>query len=567
MQNELSKKIREYAQKYRELGWQVIPLFSYSKNPAPLKWKDYQEKRMSDEEHDRLFSKSNITGLGVITGRLSGIVVLDEDIYKEGGKPVAVRTGMMARTARGGLHHFFRYVEPIKSSGLRKGIFVEIKADGGFLVLPPSQVLIDEKTKEYTWVDKCMPEEMMEMRETMLTPYRGDTGNGEHVDILTLVHAPLGTQHNNLRSFALSVLNRFSQKEWDVAAEVIRRQAELFDPPHPKDRVEKMIRDCKMFVISHPKDSVEHEIDTEIRHPYEVDELVEQRWKDKELEKIAPKTGWPDLDKHIAGFVPGHVITLTGDTNVGKSTMGANFAEALRRQQKKTLYIALEPDSVIIDYLASVRLRKPFSELIKEDLYVKDKYVKIFLQQDIKTPTDLVRNLRGMSEHFDLIIIDHIGYFVHGERNWIQEQSNVIKELAFLSKEFRTCVMMIAHLRKPAVQRKSQDWVPTQNDIMGSGAFKQDSQEVLIAYRPVVEDTMGTQYSEEGKLLITKTKHEGGNGIVTLHFTQGMAKIWSEKEIEGSEEGSLFMKNRQKNDFEKLMKYPVPWGNEYKKEE
>lgn len=558
MQN---NNIREYAEKYRAIGWQVIPLFGFSKNPAPLKWKDYQDEKMSDEEFDKLFSRQNITGVGVITGKISGIVVLDEDLYKKGGKPVAVRTGMMARTARGGLHHFFRYVEPIKSSGLRQGIFVEIKADGGFLVLPPSEVMIDEKHQQYKWVDKCMPEEMMEIRETMLTPYRASTKNGEALDALTLVHAPLGTQHNNLRSFSLLVLNRFSKKEWDVAAEVIRRQAELFDPPHPPERVEKMIHDCMEFVSKNPKDSVEKEIDNEIMHPYEIDDLVEQRWEDKKLEKLAPKTGWPDLDEHIAGFVPGHVITFTGDTNVGKTTMACNFAEALRRQQRKTLYIALEPDSVVIDYLASVRLRKPFSQLTKEDLYTKDKYVKIFLQQDIKKPSDLVRALRGITEHFDLIVIDHIGYFVQGERNWIQEQSNVIKELAFLSKEFRTCVMMIAHLRKPPSKTsKKQDWIPTQNDISGSAAFKQDSQEVLIAYRQVVEGSMGTKFEEKGKLLITKTKYEGGNGIITLHFTQGMAKVWSDREAVSSEEGRLFLEQRNMSDFAKGIEMSSGWA-------
>lgn len=546
-------EVVDFARKYRAIGWQVIPLFNYSKNPAPIRWKDYQEKWMSDEEFERLFNLPNITGVGVITGKISGIVVLDEDTYKEGGIPVAVRTGMMAQSARGGRHHFFKYVEPIKSSGLREGIYVEIKADGGFLVLPPTQVIVDGEKKSYTWVDKCMPEEMMEIRESALTPYRaGGASDSKALDLVNLVHAPLGVQHNNLRSFSLAVLNRFSQKEWDIAAEVIRRQAELFDPPHPEDRVEKMIKDCMKFIQEHPKD-VEKEIENEVLHPHSIDDLVEERWADKELEKIAPSTGWPELDDHIGGFVPGHIATFTGDTNVGKTTIACNFAEALRRQSKKVLYIALEPDTVVVDYLASVRLRKSFRNLEKDDLYVRDQFIKVFKQGDIKTPNDLVQALRGIQEHFDLIVIDHIGYFVHSEQNYIQQQSNIIKELAFLSKEFKTCVMMIAHLRKPGFQKKNQDWVPTQNDISGSAAFKQDSQEVLIAYRPIVEGSMGTKYEDRGKLLVTKTKHEGGNGVIELLFTAGSAKVWSLQEAENSLEGQLVLRERSHGLFQSNM--------------
>lgn len=547
-------EIIEMARKYRAIGWQVIPLFNYSKNPAPLRWKDWQDKMLTEEEFSELFARPNLTGLGILTGHLSGIVVLDEDTYKEGGKKVAVATGMMARSARGGKHHFFKYVEPIKSSGLRDGIFVEIKADGGFLVLPPSKVKIDDGSiGEYSWEDKCMPDEMMEIRESMLTEYRSGAGDGKAVDMLTLVHAPLGSQHNNLRSVTLAILNRFNEREWDIAQEVIRQMAKNFDPPHPPERVEKMIRDCMIFVKQHPKE-VEDEVANVGIQPQSINAHAEDRWQEKLLEKAAPSFGWPELDAHVGGAVPGHVMTFTGDTNVGKTTIACNWADALRRQGKKTLYVALEPDTTLLDYLATIRLRKPFRDLTESDLRSDDDLIHMFRQDDIKSPAELLRSLRSIKDHYDLIIIDHIGYFVTEEKNWLQRQANVVKELKVIAKEFMSCVIMIAHLRKPTQTAKNKEWIPTQNDISGSAAFKQDSQEVLIAYRPVIEGSFGTKFSDEGRLLITKTKSEGGNGTLTILFVKGTAKVWSLDEVandpEGLKEVQYTFRNTEKMNWE-----------------
>jgi archaellum biogenesis ATPase FlaH len=552
-------EIHEWAKKYRAIGWNVIPLFNNSKNPAPIQWKQYQERMATDEEFAAWFENPAVTGLGLITGKLSGIVVLDEDIYKSGGKRVAVRTGMMAETARGGKHHFFRYVEPIKSSGFREGINVEIKADGGFVVLPPSQVVLDNKTGAYAWVEKCHPDDLMEMREEMLTPYRGANGPGKAADIMSLVHAPLGQQHNNLRTFSLAVLNRFAEKEWDIAAEVIRVQASKFDPPHPTERIEKMIRDCMIFIRQHPKAEVEAEIVAEAIMPRSINELAKQRVEDRKLEAIAPSTAWPELDALIKGFIPGHAITFTGDTNVGKTTIACNWTEALRRQKKKTLYIALEPDVNVVEYLTSVRLRKRFDEVTDEDLFLEDEYVQVLLQDDVKTVQDLIQVLKNIKERHDLIVIDHIGYFVQSERDWIQQQSNVIKQLKFLAKERKSCVIMIAHLRKPGAKKKSQDWVPTQDDISGSAAFKQDSTEVLIAYRPTKPaDQFAITFSDEGYLLVTKTK-AGPNGSFPLIFSEKSAKVWSEMEALTTEEGKVFLTKRDQQKYASDMQASAPW--------
>lgn len=561
----MENNLFEWAQKYRAIGWNVIPLYNYSKNPAPLRWKEYEDRMATDQEIENWFKVQTPTGLGLVTGRISGIVVLDEDAYKEGGVKVAIKTGMLSETARKGKHHFFKYVEPIRSSGLRKGIYVEIKADGGFIVLPPSQVRFDDGTVgEYSWIDKCYPEALPPILESQLAPFRADVEDGKVINVMELTGASLGTQHNNLRSICLSLFARFKKDEWALAEEIIRQKAKEFDPPHPEQRVLKMIKDTKQFILTHNAKEVDAEIKAEPSLPSYVNDLVAERIADRALEAIAPKTGWPELDRLIKGFVPGHIYTFTGDTNVGKTTIACNFSEALRQQKKKVLYIALEPDVNVVEYLASVRHKKPFEEVTDEELYVTDAdgektddgYVQIYLQRDIRTVDDLIRSLEDIP-HFDLIIIDHIGYFVRSDRDWIQQQSNVIKQLAFLAKSHKTAVMMIAHLRKP--DNKKKDWVPNQNDIAGSASFKQDSTEVLIAFRPTKEtDQYSIEFSDRGVILVTKTKC-GPNGAVPLFFESKSAKVYSEEEATSTPQGQAFLQQHHHTAYQAGMQASNVW--------
>lgn len=539
--------IYEWAKAYRKLGWNVVPLYNYSKSPALIKtqaedgtwqtsWLPLEHRMATDVEFDTWFQDDKVTGIGVITGKVSGIVVVDEDSYKADGMKFDLISPLRSKTGRGGKHHFFRYTEPIKTSGFRKGVNIEIKSDGGFIVLPPSQVFTTAGLSDkgvYEWISKPKKlDEVPTISETQLLLYRGSAlDDGKPVDVLELRNVEYGNQHNSLRTMALAILNRFPEREWAMAEDIIRKEAAQYDPPHPLPRVEKMIRDCEQFVKNNPKDTVEKMV--QALEPRSINSLVADRIAEKELEKNCPSTGWPELDYLIKGFIPTHLYTLTGNENVGKTTIACNFAERLRQQGRKVLYIALEPGTKVLDYLASVRYKKKFDEVTDEDYgTLDDGNIRVFVDRDIESATQLAETVRNLEEKYDLIIIDHIGYFVRDKDNFIQEQSNVVKELAFLAKEKRTAILMIAHLRKKSSAQKA-DYVPTNDDISGSGAFKQDSTEVMIVIRKKAEgDEDGLRYSAEGKLFVTKTKC-GPNGSVPLVFSERKAYIASEGEQYG----------------------------------
>jgi replicative DNA helicase len=261
-----------------------------------------------------------------------------------------------------------------------------------------------------------------------------------------------------------------------------------------------------------------------------ITEISAERKTEKDLEAIAPKTGYPELDYLIKGFVPCHLYTLTGETNVGKTSLACNFADRVRKQGKRVLYFALEPENTVVDYLASVRLDKRFDELTQEDTEYDDGMIHVYGKADVSKVEDLVKIIKESEIKYDLIIIDHIGYFIRSLSGTIQEQSNVIKTLAGLAKEKKTAIMIIAHLRKRMSNQKT-DYIPTPDDISGSGSFKQDSTEVMIVVRQMAgEEGKTFQYLKDGNLYVVKTKC-GPNGVVPIIFSERKANIITSGEM------------------------------------
>ncbi len=138
-------------------GWPVIPLVD--KLPA-VQWKEYQSRYPTKDECDAWFvqEKCGPTGIGIVTGRLSWLVVVDCDtrqdaefwLAEHGSSPLVVESG------GGGLH--FYYVlpagEPIRNRQRIAGRAIDIRGEGGYITAPPS---LHPSGRRYEWqaYDAC----------------------------------------------------------------------------------------------------------------------------------------------------------------------------------------------------------------------------------------------------------------------------------------------------------------------------------------------------------------------------------------------------------------------------
>lgn len=133
------------AREYLDLGWSLIPIKT-DKRPL-IPWKEYQSRRPSESEVADWFRGR--AGIGVVCGRVSGLVVLDVEHGMEGAFPPIPKT-LTAVSQGGGFHHYFRYAEGVKQRGFKSGSVHtgDLRTDGGYVVAPPSE----GSKGRYRWV-------------------------------------------------------------------------------------------------------------------------------------------------------------------------------------------------------------------------------------------------------------------------------------------------------------------------------------------------------------------------------------------------------------------------------
>src|SRR5436190_1411906 len=78
------------AEAYSALGWSVIPLLGECDPTRPkvpaLPWSGFQQSHATPSEHHQWFAEAGFGGIGIVTGHISQLVVLDfdsEDLFKE----------------------------------------------------------------------------------------------------------------------------------------------------------------------------------------------------------------------------------------------------------------------------------------------------------------------------------------------------------------------------------------------------------------------------------------------------------------------------------------------------
>jgi len=129
-------KIRDY---YR-LGFSLIPLAEKKKNPA-IPWKCFQDKRADETQLIKWLDNNNANyNFGIVTGMVSGIVVVDADsdealTWCQENLPY---TPMRTKTAKGE-HLYFKHTGVIVPNGVKlKGMALDVRGDGGQIVAPSS---------------------------------------------------------------------------------------------------------------------------------------------------------------------------------------------------------------------------------------------------------------------------------------------------------------------------------------------------------------------------------------------------------------------------------------------
>ena len=140
------------ALKYQDMGLSVIPVRPDKKPYIP--WTDFQTRQATSEELKQWWQKWPGANIGIVTGPISGVLVVDcdnEEAYQKIQKllPDSFIT-CIAKTPRG--YHIYLAYPKDKHIGNAGGILpnVDIRGEGGYIIAPPS---VNGEGKRYAWLD------------------------------------------------------------------------------------------------------------------------------------------------------------------------------------------------------------------------------------------------------------------------------------------------------------------------------------------------------------------------------------------------------------------------------
>lgn len=149
-----SKIVLKTALRYvNDLGLSIIPVRADNKKPF-IKWAEYQKSIATKEQITKWFTEYPNAMIGIVTGEISGIMVIDCDSEKayqsiQESLPEIFQT-WIAKSPRG-YHIYFKYPEKGVSNATSIIDDVDVRGEGGYIIASPS---INSKGEKYSWIIK-----------------------------------------------------------------------------------------------------------------------------------------------------------------------------------------------------------------------------------------------------------------------------------------------------------------------------------------------------------------------------------------------------------------------------
>lgn len=150
-------KLKQVIELYRA-GYKVIPL--KGKIPVLKEWQKYYSTPKSEAEIVELFKSTGADNVGMVTGKISGVTVVDIDYTnKDGSKKFKTTlqdflkqypTDVVVETGSGNHHLYYTYNPNLKTGTDVQELYgADVRNDGGQVVVPPS---VHDSGKPYKFV-------------------------------------------------------------------------------------------------------------------------------------------------------------------------------------------------------------------------------------------------------------------------------------------------------------------------------------------------------------------------------------------------------------------------------
>lgn len=494
----------EWINQYVKWGWSILPILPGLKRPAVDSWTQYQKRRPTKDEL-RLWFEDPDMGVGVVTGAISGIVVVDEDSYKKEGTKLDLETPLRVISGSGGRHLYFKYTQSI-SNAVNKSKAIDIRGDGGFIVLPPTT---HPSGNKYQW-DGEVPEtldELPALDESIANEISKDWKTTEKLQLNDYLSVGEGGRNDSLHRLACSILNKHPI---DEAVKLINAVNQTYSPPLEDWEVKMIIESANKFVQSSPKKSAAEmqKIKGDDKNTsHEKLEIISFTEAEKQYNDLMKKygegitTGFEALDRYFK-FLPTNLYMFSAATHVGKTNLLLNMAGRMARKGNKVIIASLEQNVFVIPRITGMFNSREGMENIS-----------FIAPDEMPNPDDFLEVMERYGDEKKVLMIDHLHFFARGSKSSTESMDELVANIQMVAKKLQIPVVVVAHLRK-----LNKDNKPTLDDLKDSSSLAQIPGVVCLMHRDFnKEEDMAQKdigyFSNDGTLFIAKNRVQGKTGL------------------------------------------------------
>jgi replicative DNA helicase len=215
-------------------------------------------------------------------------------------------------------------------------------------------------------------------------------------------------------------------------------------------------------------------------------------------------TGWTNLDNILKGFRIGQLITVSGITKHGKTSICVDLTTRIR--QENPLWFPFEEGA---------------EELIQKFLDRNEQPPLFYTPNTIKGI-----NLEWIEERImesyvkygtKIVFIDHLDFIVpFNADNHSLRISQAMRELKAIARRCEVVIVLVCHLTKTRL-----DSEPTLEDIRGSSSIAQESDTVILVWRETKRENGKVVITSNVNVSVQANRRTGKTGNIKMIFKDG----------------------------------------------
>lgn len=440
-------------------GASVLPVAPDGSKRPLVPWMEFQRRHPTEAEVRSWWTQYPDAWLGIVTGAISNLVVVDVDGQVDHPDDFRTRHALPAteavRTPRGGVHYYYTHpgTERTVQNGVRiatlEGLPVDLRGDGGFVVAPPSPGYKPSyggsfERAPYTSVKLLTP---VPTQPASIDAILADSRGVEDL----FAPAPQGQRNDAAARLAGYLLKTCTDPmaAWVQLAIWNQRNA----PPLPERELRRTFES-----IAHRDAGNRQQLPTtgNTMPPgnSEPDWLEGGAWATFAANEPTRRgqlvDSLPLAEKH-QGFCPGDLIAIAGRPGTGKSALVWQTAWELGMRLGESLFIFsgdMSP-SAILNWMTRSRLRQP--SFTREDWQESLRQLsasKMAMKHGGRIEASRIRYMLEHRPGTRYVLIDHFNKMVTGANNRSTELSFVAVDLKELANEFGVTLLVLAQLNR-----------------------------------------------------------------------------------------------------------------------